>query len=321
MLNLRQPVRAGRRCGGGPTQTRVSRKSRRRYRLYTVIAILTVIAGLSGFYMGWRLFNAITSHRTASVESPAQGGTIAGPTPQASPGPSTGQPSPPSGPTVPTPGTVTFSPGASTIYSYQVAALDKERSALAEAVRWQSRGYPAYVTYLASSSPAYKVRIGAFGDKAVATAYGASLKKAGVSGFMTSVAIPSGSRTWRGSDVAYLGALKKAAEEVAGLVSAETGWLDAYYQHKLDLAALKTRADQWKERLRQAGQGLAAGAPADLASLGSRVGEALKAAETALDDLAAFAGGGPAEAYGKAVGACMKAVDAYRAVLAWDGNK
>ncbi|MHB8757076.1 MAG: hypothetical protein ACYC6V_03580, partial [Bacillota bacterium] len=105
------------------------------------------------------------------------------------------------------------------------------------------------------------------------------------------------------------------------LVPAEAGWLDAYYQKKLDRAALKTRADQWKERLRSAGLGLTTTAPADLASLGSRVTAAQKAAEGAVEALSAHAGSGTNDAYGQAIAAYMKLVDAYRAVLAWDGNK
>ncbi len=264
--------------------------------------------------MGWRLFNAIVAHRAASIESPAT-------SPTTSTSATGGQPSTSPGPAAPTPGTVTLSPAACTIYAHQAAALDKDQSAQNEATRLRARGYSAYVTYLPSSPPVYKVRVGAFADKATASAYSASLKKAGVSGFLSSVSIPATQRTWRGSDATYLAALKKAAEEAGALVPAEAGWFDAYHQKKIDREALKTRADQWKERLRAAGAGLTAAAPADLTALGSRVTEAQKAAEGAVEALSTFAGSGTNDAYGRAVAAYMKLVDAYRAVLAWDGNK
>jgi len=303
----------------------VSRKTRRRYRLYAVIAILTVIAGLSGFYMGWRLFNAITGHRPARIE-PASGSGGQSPPSAAAPVNQTAPTSPqvatqPTPPTTSAPVTITLSPTGCTVYSYQVAALEKEGSAQAEAARWRARSHPAYVTYLPSSPPPYKVRIGAFSDKAVASAYAAGLKKAGVTGFTAAVTISAAPRTWRGSDAAYLETLRKATDGVGGLVSAEAGWFGAYYQKKTDRAGLKTLADEWKGRVTQAGQGLAAGAPADLSSLSGLVDRAVKAAGTALDDLAAFADGGSAEAYNKAVASYMKLFEAYQAVLAWSGNK
>lgn len=233
-----------------------------------------------------------------------------------------GQPSSTSpGPAASTPGAVTFDAAACTIYAHQAAAVDKEQSAVKEVARLRALGYPAYVTHLPSSPPVYKVRVGAFTDKATASAYSVSLKKAGVSGFLSSLALPSAHRTWRGSDAAYLGALGKAAEESGALVPAEASWFGAYSQKKIDRATLKTRADEWKQRLDSAGAGLTAAAPADLTSLGGLVNEEMKAAKGAVEALSAFAESGTSDAYGQAVAAYMKLVDAYRVVLAWDGNR
>ncbi|HEY3314400.1 MAG TPA: SPOR domain-containing protein [Bacillota bacterium] len=298
-------------------RSRVSRKSRRKYRLFSVIAVLTVIAGLSGFYLGWRLFTAITTRNPAVVQAPAKGSDNSQKS-GAGGGTSTG------GASVSTaaPGAITFSPPALTLYSFQAAALDKDRSAQAEASRLQGKGHPAYVICLPSSPPTYKVRVGAWSDKSVGTTYGASLKQAGLGGFMTSLSIAATPKTWRGSDAVYLDRVKSALTEIGGLVTAEAGWFDAYQLKKIDRPGLKTKSDPWRNKIDQAAQELGqAAAPADLTSLGGRASDAAKLAKASLEAISAFVTSGTTGDYNHSVSAYMAAVEGFLAALAWDGNK